>query len=104
MLRGRPRPFSGRQVGARFRHDAVVCALALGHTLCGSKLWNYPDGAPKHSHACSKEERGGSLRARSGAPDYTYKPDSEAEPRSRVGACFHVPDASLCERACFQST
>ena len=32
MLRGRPRPFSGRQVGARFRHDAVVCALALGHT------------------------------------------------------------------------
>ena len=68
--------------------------------LCGSKLWNYPDGAPKHSHACSKEERGGSLRARSGAPDYTYKPDSEAEPRSRYAATAHLemtaPNPSRC--------
>ena len=69
-------------------------------SLCGSKLWNYPDGAPKHSHACSKEERGGSLRARSGAPDYTYKPDSEAEPRSRYAATAHLemtaPNPSRC--------
>ena len=74
---------------------------AHGRTsLCGSKLWNYPDGAPKHSHACSKEERGGSLRARSGAPDYTYKPESEAEPRSRYAATAHLemtaPNPSRC--------
>ena len=56
--------------------------------------------APKHLMPRSKEERGGSLRARSGAPDYTYKSDSEAEPRSRYAATAHpemtAPNPSRC--------
>ena len=85
--------------GAQVRFYRAI-ADDLGPTLCVSKLWNYPRPAPKHLMPRSKEERGGSLRARSGAPDYTYKPDSEAEPRSRYAATAHpemtAPNPSRC--------